>query len=78
MDESDSNDLRVSRRRVLVAAAASVGAAGVSDALDSDGPTEGGADLALGDDSETRLRNSWEYGQMSFAPSTIPPEGAPQ
>jgi len=76
MQESDADGLNISRRGVLGVLAAGAGAVGFSEALDADGSTPGGGDLALGDDAATRTRGSWDYGEIYTAPETVPADSA--
>lgn len=68
----DSTDTQLSRRAVLGALASLGGAAALGEAVDADSHETG---TSLGGNSRESAAAAHRYGDISLAPSTIPPEG---
>jgi len=70
--DPDSTDTQLSRRAVLGALAGLGGAAALGEVADADSHETG---TSLGGNSRESAAAAHRYGDISLAPSTIPPEG---
>jgi len=74
-DETEADRHTTTRRAVLGALAGVGGVAALAELGDADSHRSG---TSLGGNPRESAAAAHRYGQMSFAPSTIPPEEAPQ